>query len=184
MQKDVEVRWEERVQIDERFAAEIRVVVLGVVKLGVMAQLLAVVVEELANSVLTRRRFTHQPQVTDLFDIAGLQVHLDREPILEFIKLVGVNGRPRIILSQCLLGRGHYPDLTPAESFQVLRHAVQIENQIVSGGDVLTDLVDDEDDVLLAALLADDVDHLPHPLVLELKEPVRVRGEGVGCREE
>ena len=37
-------------------------------------------------------------------------------------------------------------------------------------GDVLADLVDDEDDVLLAALRPDDVDHLLDALIFELEE--------------
>ena len=48
----------------------------------------------------------------------------------------------------------------------------------------MADFVDDKDDVLLAALFADDVDHLLDTLVLELEEALGAGRKGFGFREE
>jgi len=64
-----------------------------------------------------------------------------------------------------LLRGGDEPSLAIAQALEVLSQAVEVEDQVVTRGDVLADFVDDEDDVLLAAFFANDVDHLLHALV-------------------
>ncbi|MNJ37808.1 hypothetical protein D3C77_326430 [compost metagenome] len=54
VQQDVEMRRQERVEIGETLFAEVRVVVLGVLQLGVVSQCLAVGVEQLAEFGFTR----------------------------------------------------------------------------------------------------------------------------------
>ena len=74
---------------------------------------------------------------------------------------------PRIVFGQGLLRRTDDPDLAVTERLEVLGQAVEVENQIGPGANVLPDLVDDEDDVFLARRLAGNVEHFLDTVVLE-----------------
>ena len=132
-----------------------------------MAQRLAVLVEQLAELVFARGRFAQQAAVADLFDVARFQVDLDGEAVLQLVQLGRVERGARVVLGQGLLGGADDPDLAVADALQVLGQAIQVEDQVVARADILAHFVDDKDDVLLAGRLADDVDHLFHPLVFE-----------------
>ena len=164
------MRRQERVEIGETLFAEVRVVVLGVLQLGVVSQRLTMGIEQLAKLGLARWRFTEQTAVANLFDVARFKVDLNREAVFQLVELVGVQRGARVIFRQRLLRGRDDPCLAVAQPLEVLGQAIEVEDQVVTRGHVLTDFVDDEDDVLLAALFADDVDHLLHALVFELKE--------------
>ena len=180
VQEDVEVGREEGVEVDEARPAEVGVVILSVLQLGVVAQPLAMGVEQRAQCRFPRGRFAQQAAVADLLDVAGFQFDLDREAVLELVELVRVQDRAGIILGEGLLGGGDDPHLAVAQALKVLGQTVEVEDQVVAGGNVLADLVDDEEDVPLATLLADDVEHLLRLLVLGFGPPLHLRREGRG----
>jgi hypothetical protein len=67
MQQDVEVGRKEWVQIGEALSAEIGVVILGVLQLGVVSQRLALGIKELPEFRFTRRRFAEQTPVASIW---------------------------------------------------------------------------------------------------------------------
>ena len=76
----------------------------------------------------------------------------NREAVPQLIQFGGVVGGLLDDLARGLLaGRGD-PDLSFAELLQVARQAVEVEDQLAAGRDVLAGLVDQEQDVLLAGL--------------------------------
>ena len=85
----------------------------------------------------------------------------------------------RVVLGQRLLRGADDPDLAAAEILQILRQTLQIEDLGLLAADILADLVDDEDDVLLARRLADDVDHLLHAVVHQIDDVAARRREGL-----
>ena len=127
-------------------------------------------IEQLAKFSLARRRFAEQTAIADLFDVARFEVDLDREAVFQLVELVGVQRGAGVVLGKGLLRSRDDPCLAVAQPLEVLGQAIEVEDQVVTRGNVLADFVDDEDDVLLTTLLADDVDHLLHALVFELEE--------------
>src|ERR1039458_4204167 len=78
VEENVEVRWQEGVKVRKARLAEVRVVVLGVLQLGVLPKRLALRIEELAECGLASRRLAKQAAVADLLDVARFEVDLDR----------------------------------------------------------------------------------------------------------
>jgi hypothetical protein len=139
-----------------------------------------VLVEQRPKPVCPFRRLAQQTRVANLLDVVGLEIDADREAVLQLEELGGVQRRPLIVLGQGLLAGAHDPDLAVALRLDVLREPVEVQDQVGPGPHVLTDLVDHEQDVLLAGLLADDVQHLLDPVVLEPDYLAGLGGEGTG----
>src|SRR5437762_2806155 len=102
MQKNVEVCWKERVQIDKRLLVEIRVIVLCVLELCSMSQRLTTLVEKRPQDRLSFGRLAEQPLVADLANVARLEVDLDREAIIELVKLRRIECSPWVIFGKRL----------------------------------------------------------------------------------
>ncbi len=85
MKQNVEVCGQERIQVDERFLVEVRVVVARVLQLGVVPQPLPMLVEEPFQRRLAVLGLAEESPVTDLLDVAGFEVDLNREPVLELV---------------------------------------------------------------------------------------------------
>ncbi len=103
---------------------------------------------------------------------------MDRKAVLELVKLRRIEDGAGVILSQGLLGGANDPHLAVADALEVFGQTVEVEDEVGSRGDVLANLVDDKEDVLAAGLLADDVDHFLHAIVLEAHHVGRVGVEG------
>ena len=165
---------QEGVQIDKGFPVQGRFIDTPIVQLGGGAQGRAVAVKERGQVFFARCRFGEQPPVTDLLDVAGLQVHLDGKPVLQLEQTGGVEHGGGVVLGQGLLGGGEEPDRAVADLFEVLGQPIQVEDEVGLGGHILADLVDDEEDVFLARLAPDQLDHLFGALDLGL---VDVQGQ-------
>jgi len=87
VQQDVEVGRQEGVEVGECLAVEVGVVVARVLQAGVVAQRLAVALEQLAQRLLALAGLAQQPAAADLADVVSLQVDLDREAVLELVQL-------------------------------------------------------------------------------------------------
>jgi hypothetical protein len=77
------------------------------------------------------------------------------------------------------------PDFSLAEVLEVFGEPLEVEDLVLIAADILADLVDDEDDVLLARRLADDVDHLLDAIVHQVDDIAAGCGErliGAGQR--
>ena len=55
-----------------------------------------------------------------------------------------------VVRRKGLLRRSDNPNLAVADVFQILRQSIQVQNQVGPWANVLTDFIDDEDDVFLA----------------------------------
>ena len=98
--------------------------------------------------------------MADLLDVARLQVDLNRKAVLQFEEAGSIEHRRGVIFRERLLGGGEQPHRAIADLFQVFGQSVEIENQIGFGRGILTDLVDDKENILLAGLPAHQLDHL------------------------
>ncbi|MNN93065.1 hypothetical protein D3C81_2114400 [compost metagenome] len=66
-----------------------------------------------------------------------------------------------------MLRRSDDPNLAVADVFQVLRQSIEVQDQIGPWANVLTDFIDDENDVFLARCLAGNLQHFTHTVVFE-----------------
>ena len=131
MQQDIEVGWQEGIEINKSLFAEVGIVVFGILKPGVVAQPLSLGIEELAQFIGTSRRFAKKTPGADFLDVAGLQIHLNREAVFELEELGRIEQGPGIILGQGLLGRNDDPYLAVTNALEVLGQAVKVQYQIV-----------------------------------------------------
>src|SRR5690606_34266377 len=115
-----------------RLTAKVRLVIFGVLQLGVVPKCRAVGIEQLSKLLLARRGLRKQPAIANLLNVTGFEVDLDREAILEFVELIRIQGRPRIVLGQGLLCRRNDPDLAVSKSLKVLGQAIEVEDQVVA----------------------------------------------------
>ena len=175
---------QERVQVDEGAAVYLGLVRTGVVKLGGVAQRLTVLHEKRAQRLLASGRLPEQPPVADLLDVTRLQVNLDRKAILELIQFRRIQRRLLVVFGKRLLRRADNPDLAVPNLLEILRQAVKVQDEVWSRTDVLADLINDKDDIWLAGVLAHNLDHLAHPLVLEAHEVAGLGGKGHRRRKE
>lgn len=88
----------------------------------------------------------------DFPDVACIEVHRDWEAVPEFVQLRGIVCRLFNDLAQGLLTGSGDPDLALAELLEVSREAIEIEDQFSPGRHVLTRLVDQEQNVVVAGL--------------------------------
>ena len=80
--------------------------------------------------------------------------------IPQLVQFRGVVRRFLDDFAQSLLAGGGDPDLALAEFLEVARQSVEVEDQFAAGCDVLTGLVDQEQNVLMAGLAPADIDDL------------------------
>ena len=78
---------QEGIEVDKCFLGEVGIIIAGILQSGAVAERLPVGVKEPAKFVLTRWGFPKQSPVADLLDVAGLQINLDGETVLEFEQL-------------------------------------------------------------------------------------------------
>ncbi len=71
-----------------------------------------------------------------------------------------------------LRGVENEPNLAASKPLYVFRKPIQVQDQIVPACHILTDLIDDEDDVLFAALGTNNIDHILDALVFELEKTI------------
>ena len=83
MQQDVEVRRQERVEIDEGGLVEIGAIGAGIFQLGVVPQRLAMLIEQCPERRCPFGRLAEQTGKADFLDVVRVQIDLDREAILE-----------------------------------------------------------------------------------------------------
>ena len=177
MQQNIEVGRQEGVEVDERLFAEVGVVVFGILQFGVVAQPLTLGIEEPAQFVGAGRRFAKKTPRADFPDVAGFQIHLNREAVFQFEKLGGIERSARVVFGQGLLGGYDDPDLAVTDALEVFCQTVQVQDQIVPRSQILPDLVDDKENMLPATFPADHIQHFLDPLDFELEEAVRTRCE-------
>jgi len=130
--------------------------------------------------------FVEQTPVCDLPDVARVEMDGNRETVPQFVQFGGVVGGLFDDFAQSLLAGGGDPNLALAEFLEVTRQAVEVEDQLAAGGDVLTGLVHKEQDVFMSGLAPADVDDLTRqvPYVPGFLEPQAAetlrRGEIIG----
>jgi hypothetical protein len=90
-----------------------------------------------------------------------------------------IDARARVVLRQRLLRRPDDPDPTVAEIFEILGQSLEIEDLGLIAADILTNLVNDEQDVLFAGRLMDDVDHLLDAVIHQVDDIAACGGKSL-----
>ena len=83
-----------------------------------------------------------------------------------------------------MLRRTDDPHLAVADVFQVLGQTIEIQDQVGPWANVLTDFINDEDDVFLARCLTGNLQHFTHTVVFENNDLTGFGGERGGRLEK
>jgi len=141
---------QEGIQIDEGLPVQRCFVDPAVLKLGGGAQRGAARLEVGGQFFFTGCRFGEQAPVADLLDVAGLQMHLDWKAVFQFEQTRCVEHGGGVVLGQGLLGGCKKPDRTVADLFEIFRQAIEVEDEVGLGRDILADSSMMKEDVFFA----------------------------------